>query len=354
VRQLKFQNIKAVTPRNSKSHGVWPNILVKLAPAKPTEVFNSYWHFAAERQKVFFKRIANEPPPWTEDEILQSYKFTNAYRASDRVSQYLIRCILYDKQRSPDDIFFRCLLFKFFNKIETWKLLETEIGEIRADTFDERAYERVLTKAMREKTRIYSAAYIMPSGGSWTKCVYKHQMHLKLIRKMLDDRLWEKLASAPSMGKAFELLRSYPTIGDFLAYQYITDLNYSTLTDFTEMEFVVPGPGAKHGINKCFESIGGLTESEIIRYVTDCQEFFFDQLGLSFQNLWGRRLQLIDCQNLFCEIDKYARVRFPEYSEATGRTRIKQAYKRSQPLPKPFYPPKWGLKINPNAEVLIG
>lgn len=354
MRQLNFKSFQAVASRKSKSSGVWPNILVKLAPAKPTEVFTSYWHFAVERQKIFFKRVANEAPPWTNDDILTRYKFTNAYRASDRVSQYLIRRVLYDKHRSPDDIFFRCLLFKIFNKVETWELLEAEIGEIRADTFDERAYEQVLTKAMRKKTRIYSAAYIMPSGGSWAKCVYKHQMHLKLLRKMLNDRLWEKIASAPSMGKAFELIRSYPTIGDFLAYQYITDLNYSTLTDFTEMEFVVPGPGAKHGINKCFKSIGGLTESEIIRYVTDYQEFFFDQLGLSFQNLWGRRLQLIDCQNLFCEVDKYARVRFPEYSKATGRTRIKQAYKQSRPLPKPFYPPKWGLKVKPNIEVLIG
>ena len=354
MRQLNFQSQQAATPRKAKSPGVGPNILVKLAPAKPTEVFNSYWYLAAERQRIFFKRIANEPPPWSEDEILQNYKFTNAYRASDRVSQYLIRRVLYDKQRSSDDIFFRCLLFKLFNKIETWELLEAKIGDIRADTFDENAYDAVLTKAMREKTRIYSAAYIMPSGGSWAKCVYKHQMHLKLLRKMLNERLWEKLASAPSMGKAFELLRSYPTIGDFLAYQYVTDLNYSTLTNFTEMEFVVPGPGAKHGINKCFESLGGLTESEIIRYVTDYQEFFFNQLGLSFQDLWGRRLQLIDCQNLFCEIDKYARVRFPEYSKATGRTRIKQGYKRPQPLLKPFYPPKWGLKTNPKAEVLIG
>jgi len=354
VRQLHFLSFSRSTTRNGTHCGAGPNIFIKLAPAKPTEVFSAYWHFAVERQKVFFKRIAGEAQPWTEDEILQHYKFTNAYRASDRVSQYLIRRILYEKRLPPDDVFFRCLLFKIFNKIETWELLEAEIGDIRAETFDEYAYDAVLTRAMREKTPIYSAAYIMPSGGSWTKCVYKHQMHLKLLRKMLKDKVWEKLAAAPTMGKAFEVLRSYPTIGDFLAYQYVTDLNYSTLTNFDEMEFVVPGPGAKNGINKCFSSIGGLTESEIIRYVTDSQEFFFDELGLSFQSLWGRRLQLIDCQNIFCEVDKYARVRFPEYSGASGRTRIKQLYKRPKPLPKPFYPPKWGLKINTNTEVSIG
>jgi len=34
-------------------------------------------------------------------------------------------------------------------------------------------------------------------------------------------------------------------VGYFLAYQFITDINYSTLTDFSEMEFTVPGPGTR-------------------------------------------------------------------------------------------------------------
>ena len=29
---------------------------------------------------------------------------------------------------------------------------------------------------------------------------------------------------------------------------------------------------------------------------------------VEFRDLWGRPLQLIGCQNLFCEVDKYARV----------------------------------------------
>ena len=57
------------------------------------------------------------------------------------------------------------------------------------------------------------------------------------------------------MAQAFEILRSYPTIGNFLAYQFVTDLNYGDLIDFSEMEFVVPGPGALDGIRKCFSNL---------------------------------------------------------------------------------------------------
>ncbi|MCH7885985.1 MAG: hypothetical protein IIC01_12165, partial [Planctomycetes bacterium] len=115
-----------------------------------------------------------------------------------------------------------------------------------------------------------------------------------------------------------------PTIGPFLAYQYATDLNYSELTSFDEMHFVVPGPGALDGIRKCFSDLGGLNEVEIIKVVADQQEDQFARLGLSFQSLWGRRLQLIDCQNLFCEVGKYARVAHPDVVGLSGRTRIKQ------------------------------
>ena len=76
--------------------------------------------------------MRREKHPWTENSVLAIYKFTNAYRASDRVSQYLIRHVIYrdDLPKSPPEVFFRIMLFKFFNKIETWELLERMIGPI--------------------------------------------------------------------------------------------------------------------------------------------------------------------------------------------------------------------------------
>ncbi len=109
------------------------------------------------------------------------------------------------------------------------------------------------------------------------------------------------------------------------------------------MEFVVPGPGARGGIHKCFADLGGFSEPDIIRLTAEGQEKEFARRGLAFRSLFGRPLQLIDCQNLFCEIDKYARVAHPEVAGRTGRTRIKQRYR---PLGLPiryWYPPKWGI-----------
>jgi alpha-glutamyl/putrescinyl thymine pyrophosphorylase clade 1 len=309
------------------------------------EVFDSYWRFAAQRQAIFFRRIGNEPPPWTDDEILLTFRFTNAYRASDRVSQYLIRHVIYAGEHSLEDQVFRIVLFKLFNKIETWQLLESQIGPIRYSTYRFENYDRILTEAMFGGTRIYSSAYIMPSGGR--RYSRKHQAHLRLLERMMLDNLPKKLAGCRSMGHAFAVLRAYPMIGDFLAYQYVTDLNYSEATNFSEMEFVVPGPGARSGIRKCFPGLFDWTEEDVIRWVTDSQEAHFSKRQLEFRSLWGRPLQLVDCQNLFCEIDKYSRVRFPEICGQLKRKRIKR---RFQPNPERidyWFPPKWGINVDP-------
>jgi hypothetical protein len=132
-------------------------------------------------------------------------------------------------------------------------------------------------------------------------------------------------------------------MGDFLAYQYIIDLNYGPLLNFSEMEFIVPGPGARRGIGKCFSDLGGLSEADIIRLVTEHQEEEFTHRGIKFEDLWGRPLQLIDCQNLFCEVDKYARVAFPGLQVAGGGKRIKQVYRTTSEPIEYWYPPKWGI-----------
>ena len=316
------------------------------APLRPSPVLDTYWCFAAERQEVFFRRIRREPPPWTHDPILYEHKFTNAYRASDRVSQYLIRHVIYEGSSEPEEVFFRTLLFKLFNKIETWKLLQKSLGDLSWRTFASKKYDAVLSAAMDRGERIYSAAYIMPTGGRGSGFARKHRLHLGLLEKMLCDDLPAQIQKCPTMGAAFDLLRGYPTIGDFLAYQYITDLNYGEWVNFTEMEFVVAGPGAKDGISKCFLDTAGLSDAEVIRIMTERQESEFKRLGLQFRNLWGRRLQLIDCQNLFCEVSKYSRVSHPEFAGISGRTRIKQKFLAHKEPLQPWYPPKWGINVS--------
>ncbi len=295
------------------------------------------------RQNIFFKKIQNIFPPWSTDPILNKYKFTNTYRASDRVSQYLISNVIYDGDQSISETFFRIILFKTFNKIDTWEHLKKELGGISYNTYSFKRYCSIINSVLHKKKPIYSSAYIMTSGKSAFGYPKKYKNHLKLIELLMKKNIPEIINELKNMKEVFMLLRSFPTIGDFLAYQYTIDINYSNITNFTEMDFVVPGPGARDGIKKCFSDLGGLSEVDIIKLVTDRQELEFNRVGLKFKDLWGRPLQLIDCQNLFCEVDKYSRVKHPEVIGISGRTKIKHKYKFNDKPVKYWYPPKWNI-----------
>lgn len=320
----------------------------------PTLVFDTYWEFAAERQRIYLDRIAGKPGPWTQDDILAEHRFTNCYRAADRVSQYMIKNVSYRGERSPVEMVFRTLLFKFFNKIETWELLEAEFTDLSWATFDIDAYDQILTDAMSAGTRLYSAAYVMPSPAMGA--VRKHSNHLRLLASMIESSLPEHLARASDLAAVYQELLAFPSLGPFLAFQYAIDLNYSTLLNFDEMDFVVAGPGAKDGLRKCFGDASVGIEGELIAWVAETQDEHLERLGITFDGLWGRKLQLIDCQNLFCEVDKYSRVAHPEVAGHSGRTRIKQKYSVSRASGEVWFPPKWGLneKIAAHLDAVAG
>lgn len=308
-------------------------------------IYDTYWKFAAKRQEIFFNRLNNVQCPWTNDPILQKYKFTNAYRASDRVSQFLIKNVIYNNRKySPEDMFFRIILFKLFNKIETWNHLEYNFGDITFKNYNFERYDKLLMQLVENNEKIYSAAYIMPSGKSVFGSEKKHRNNLNLLEAMMKDQITQKIARIKSLKQLYELLLAYPTLGRFLAFQYSIDLNYSELCDFDEMSFVVAGPGAQRGIAKCFNTIGKYSEEEVIHCMAINQNEEFERLKLQFKDLWGRPLQLIDCQNLFCETDKYTRVAFPNVGEKSERKKIKQLYiPNSRVSIDYFYPPKWEI-----------
>ena len=317
-----------------------------------TEAYDTYWRFAAKRQAVYFRRLVNPVGPWSDDPTLNEYRFTNVYRIADRVSQYLIRNVQYNSaySQTPKEVFFRTILFKLFNRIKTWETLERELGPISWKGTHLNKISEVLNRLINKGERIYSAAYIMPSPSFGHP--RKHNNHLVLLNQMMQDDLPSRLASADSLKSTYEMILAYPGMGPFLAFQFCIDLNYSILTNFSESDFVVAGPGALDGITKCFHNPQSQDPSTIIHWMVERQDYEFSRLNLRFDSLFGRRLQPVDCQNIFCELSKYARIAHPDLPGKSGRKKIKQRYKVSagKPVERPFFPPKWGIDASQMAE----
>ena len=308
------------------------------------EVYDLYWYFASERQNIFWKKLNGEPAPWTEDKILQEYKFCNAYRVNDRVSQYLLKNVIYNgKNYSSADTIFRIVLFKLFNKEDTWQLLIDNFKDITLSNFDVNKYSLVLENAISKGVKIYNDAYISCANKAFGYN-RKHDNHLALLNKMfVVDKLHEKIVNCKTMLDAFNLIKNYPLIGNFMAYQLITDINYSDAVNWREDEFTVAGPGSTRGIDKCFVDKGNNTYEDIIRYMYNHQEEKFKRLNLTFKKIGNRPLQLIDCQNIFCELDKYCRQAIP--SLKSNRTKIKKHYTPKKDKIEYIYPKKWGITL---------
>jgi 5-hmdU DNA kinase, helical domain len=316
---------------------------MKRAPLPRNRVYDLYWYFAAERQYAFERRVEGQPWPWSEDPILQEYKFCNVYRAADRVSQYMIREVCYhDEPCTPEDRLFQIVAFRTFSKIDTWRGLREFLGRYPTlDDLNSGSFGEGLERVKLQNGGLYTGAFILCASDAYGQSS-KHRNHVELFRHMfLKDELGERLLEATSLRRVYEELHSYPLIGDFMAYQIAIDLNYSALIDFSENEFTQPGPGALRGIRKCFTNLGDYTPAEIIQWMVEHQREEFDRLGLPFHGLWGRPLHAIDCQGLFCETDKYCREAAPELTSA--RKRIKARFSPTAESIQLFFPPKWGI-----------
>ena len=74
------------------------------------EMIEAFFAFVYERQLIWHKRtILHLPAPWTEDKILQTYKFCNVYRQLDAgtlaISKYL------QAEYSPEQKLFNIIAF---------------------------------------------------------------------------------------------------------------------------------------------------------------------------------------------------------------------------------------------------
>jgi hypothetical protein len=332
---------------------------------KPNENFKYYLNFIAERMNIFWARHYELEQPHTDDEIFKNFKFTNVYRSLDRVSQFLISKVIYDtkglaNERDTEDIFWRIILFKHFNKPETWLALEAEFGEINLAT-PIKEMENYLTHLAKIQP-IYSNAYMLTASFMRNSELMaknklyvgqpKHSAYLQLFKNALLDNdmkgMYSILKSQSLAELQTKLESGIVAVGKFISMQFAIDLNYSLIFNFDENEHIIAGPGAEKGIHRTFSIEGKPDYVEIIKWVTrELPNLMHDYgFGERFISLPNRMPTLIDMQNCFCETDKYLRGAgiVTEGVEVEGK-RIKQVFRPSKEKIDYFFPPKWNVKF---------
>lgn len=287
-------------------------------------VYEHYWHFVGERQQIFERRARGDAPPWTDDPILGRYKFCNVYRAADRVSQYMIRDICYGGA-AGEDLAFQITAFRTFSRISAWETVKNELGQV--PTIDDLAsgrFERALSAIKDSGSKLYTGAFILCANDAYGRGI-KHLNHVEMFKAMfVTGDLYDRVVAAPSLQGC---LRRAARVSPHGRLHVVPDGHRPQLqrTHRLLRERLHQGwPGCAAGIAKVFESTRGWKPEEVIMWMVDHQEEEMARLGIEFNGLYGRPLQAIDCQNCFCETDKYCREAVPEL--ASNRTRIKTVF----------------------------
>lgn len=279
-----------------------------------------YFYFISERMNIFWKRIDNQKSPWTTDPILAQHKFTNAYRFLDRESQYLISQIINPFQGKPEDLILCIIIYKIFNKSQTWEYLLTKLGTYpRVSTFDPVQIAAYLSQ-LQATQPIFNNAYMMTGSSSKYHLGTKHETRLTILQKEFIP-LISKLITSTSLEEIYNNLRTITFFWPFIAMQYSIDLNYLPLWQFDENEFIIAWIGARRWIHKCFDDFD--TYEWVLYWIYEHFDKLSQEFWLEPKLIPGRKLSMIDIQWWFCETDKYLRWVKPEVGK---KMRIKQTY----------------------------
>ena len=284
---------------------------------------DDFLRFVVERHKIWERRQAGQPQPWTEDPILATRKFTCVFRVLDPGTQFLLTD-LFEPDLDPRDTLMRAFLYRHTGRVETWQLLDLTVGEY--PTWPLLDDLREVWKAYRDVTGkpVFTGAYLVfPQ--SQTPGTDKLDSIIDLTKRLFrpdspDDIMPEWIA-ARTQAERFKILQRNPGVGDFMAMQILTDWGYQCGED-REDEFLVPGPGSIKGAKALDPS--ARTMDVVKRVVKEVR-------GVANSPRLGYRSpSLMDIgSNLLCEWSKYVRFR----EQAVPKTNYTPAHPGPQPDP---------------------
>lgn len=318
----------------------------------PNSNFKYYMYFIEERMNIFWLKQSGAKQPYTEDQILRNHKFTNVYRVLDRASQYLLKNVIYNgKHYSKEDMVFRILIYKHFNLPSTWDYLMTQFPDIDCSV-PEKEMVKALERAVEAGMTIYSNAYMITasfmrsepimSRYGLTAGMPKYRSYMRLIYKALfEEGVMNQICESKTMQEGFDAMFKIVGVADFLAYQFVQDINYTEYFDFDDNSFCAAGPGTRRGIERTFDIEGKVDYAEIVKWVQQNFKQLALFYGISFISLPNHLPTVADLSNCFCETDKYMRGLAP--SDEKGEKRIKQLFKENKNQIEFVFPPKWNV-----------
>jgi len=277
-----------------------------------------------ERESIRFLKEAGSPWPWTQDEILRTYKFTNVKREHDRTTRWMRdNWTKPNANRHSAEILFNCALFRYFGTTEFAQAIgwQTEFGSaaVRSDI------KQIARERLSSKQRVFTGAYVITNQGL---SLPKEEVVVDYFLQPFwgaSDRLSVMAAETKSWRAVASEMRRLQGFGGsgFMTKEILQDaLNSGVFKNGCDDRntYCPVGPGARRGLNRVFDR-------EIKHQQTE--EKFLEEMIMLFSqraDFWPKdyvKLELHDIQFQLCEYDKKERVRL-------GQGRPRSKYRRTE------------------------
>ena len=268
--------------------------------------------FMLERHQIYLRRAAGEPKPWTDDAVLQQYRFCNVYRELDTVTIWIRKNIREPYAAHPSLWFMLCVA-RQINLPETLAELMAEKA-FPDRTWDPARARKIMLARQARGDKVYTSAYMLnahgrgpndPSDKAFFTC------HLVL------DSVWrarEKIRpvfEGTSAQEAHYALLPYHGWGGFTAYEVVSDARHTRYGERwrdVESAWAHAGPGAIRGLNR----IAGRE----VRGRLETTAALIEMQGLLdwLQVRWPYKpgLEMREVEHSLCEFDKYMRAKLGE------------------------------------------
>ena len=273
-----------------------------------------FFSFMNERHEIYLRRQRGVEWPWTDDPILQTYRFCNIFRELDTVTIW-IRENWREPYADHKNLWFAMAMARLIN----WPDTLEEIGY--PEKWEPKRVLDILEKRKARGDKIYTGAYIITGQLGGTKISQSVYKVLDPLYKNPPKFAYRTKHAMNTLEDSNNQLIQHTGFGRFMAYEVVTDLRHTRYLDAAPdiMTWANPGPGAVRGINRILGLPVKLSQLGNVAAYVDMMRKLLDHKEAQRLVYHGfPNLELRDIEHTLCEFDKYERVRKGE-----GRPRAK-------------------------------
>ena len=313
------------------------------------EELSRYLYWQTERESIRIKKEEQGlPAPWTDDPILRDFKFCQVFREDDRTTRWFREHIREPLRHHPS-VLMATVIFRWFNFIDTGRTLIKHDLHLKWDR--KKAIEEIT-----KQDKWITGSYIIKTPNGMDKvtgvaeCVsHMWKDRLSIVNKISTQNM--------NLEDTWRLLKDYPYMGPFMAYEVVTDLRHTYLLENANdiLTWANAGPGAMRGLNRLTGRELGfskrshdwngemntlfskVTEAGLNEDIRDLRRYLrTDKAPHAPLHRSTMKYEMREIEGGLCEFDKYSRM-------VKGEGRTRSVFKQSKhPLVEGLFDPAYG------------